>query len=76
MTTTEQTLSTESQNVLNLLRKHAEGSSNDGWRDVYIDNARPDGMTCRAYAGHLSALKGAGVYKPIDGYAWGEVRMG
>ncbi len=40
------------------------------------DNARPAGMSPRSFAGHLSALERQGKYHPVDGYAWGRVKMG
>lgn len=67
MTTTNQTLES--------LRKASESDAGDGWRDVYLDNARPEGMNDKTFRSHLSALSKAGMYRPIDGYAFGAVKM-
>jgi hypothetical protein len=45
------------------------------WCDVYLDNAKPAGMNAHQFAGYLSALEKRGVYKPIDNFAWGMVRV-
>ena len=62
--------------VLEALCEAAEGESRGEWRDVYIDNARAKikDMSPYTFAGYLGALEKAGYYKPIDRYAWGEVR--
>lgn len=71
----EQTsLSTEAKAVLEALCQHAEGSSRGEWRDVYLDNARPAGMSDKTFRAYLAVLSKAGFYRVIDGYAWGEVR--
>ena len=64
----------ENDRVLASLREHVESSDGE-WREVYLDNARPSGMAPRSFAGHLSALERAGLYRPIDNFAWGLVRM-
>ena len=44
------------------------------WGGVYLDNAIPqDKTTRRSLPGLLSALTKAGLYRQLDGYAWGEV---
>jgi hypothetical protein len=52
---------------LDCLRANREGSvreiNGEYWASVYLDNARPVGMSARAFAGHLSALKRAGLYR-------------
>lgn len=64
-----------SAEVLKALRRAAEGPEEDGWREVYIDNAIPAGMTVRSFRSHLATLAGRGLYRPIDNYAWGRVRV-
>ena len=70
-------LTPKTTEVLVALRAHVEGCkvelNGKPARDVYLDNARPNGMSVRAFAGHLSALQAAGLYKPLDGYAFGTV---
>lgn len=71
-------LSTKTAEVLAALRANTEGvetKTSDGrtFHSVYLDNARPAGMSPRAFAGHLSALAAAGLYKEVDGFAWGDV---
>ena len=66
--------------VLEALRTSHEGSeSHDAddqvWADVYLDNAKPAGMSGHSWAGHLAALKAEGFYKQLDGIAFGEVRL-
>ena len=76
--TTENTLSPTAQTILEALRKHRDGGYTENvdgsrWYDTYLNNARPPGMNAHAFAGHLSALTAAGVYKDLDGYAFGRV---
>ena len=69
-------LSHKAEHLLERLVTAADRSTNnDGWCDVYIDNAKPDDMTPRQFAWHLSSLSRAGFYKPIDNYAWGQVNV-
>jgi hypothetical protein len=60
--------------ILQALRSKVE-SENEGWGEVYLDNAMPDDITPRQWAGYLSALERAGMYRPIDNYAWGSVKL-
>lgn len=69
------TMTTKTRAVLNSLREKAESNDGNGWWTVYLDNARPSDMAPRSYAGHLSALEKAGYYRPIDNYAFGQVKM-
>lgn len=57
------------------LRKEAESDNGDGWWDCYIDNARPDGWSGKKWAAVLGSLKKKGLYREVDGYAWGSVKM-
>lgn len=68
-------LSTGSKQVLENLRFHVE-STHGEFGSVYLDNARPSGMSPHAFAGHLSALAAAGLYRAYDdeGY-FGEVKL-
>jgi hypothetical protein len=65
------------EKVLTSLRANTEGTDyeGDGWFSVYLDNARPTDMAPRTFAAHLSILEQAGLYRRLDGYAWGEVRV-
>lgn len=73
------TLSNEATQILNALRSYGESttehSNGEVWASVYLDNARPNNMTANQFAGYLSALQTAGFYKPVDGYAFGEVKL-
>lgn len=65
--------------VLGALRRSAEQPVTDAdgarWGSVYLDNAKPAGMSTQAFHGYLSALQTAGLYKPQDGWAFGDVRL-
>jgi hypothetical protein len=63
-----------SQTVLQSLRNHIEHRDGD-WGEVYLDNARPPGMSQTAYRAVLAALSRQGLYQPMDGYAWGRVAL-
>lgn len=65
--------------VLDALRHASEGDTVNGFKSVYLDNAHADvqakhGMSLAAFCGHLSHLEAIGLYRPVDGLAWGEVR--
>jgi hypothetical protein len=72
------TLSPESSSVLKDLRENVESESEAGWGAVYLDNARSHDMSRHVWAGLLSALEGAGFYRPAEhdhrGY-WGYVKL-
>lgn len=65
--------------VLDALRSAAESYSRDidnaRWGMVYLENARPSGMSRHQFAGYLSALKAEGLYAQTCDAAFGEVRM-
>lgn len=61
--------------VLEALRANVEYSDDDVWGTVYLDNARPSGMSEKSFRSYLAALSKDGLYKVIDGYAWGAVRL-
>lgn len=54
---------------------NAEGKFAGEWCDVYLDNARPNSVSEKSFRSFLAVLSKRGVYKPIDGYAWGAVLM-
>lgn len=71
-------LSQDAQTVLNNLRNHSEGTTltdKNGvkWVSVYLDNAR-HGMDKNKFRAQLAVLAKAGLYRVVDGYAWGDVR--
>lgn len=73
------TLSPEAEALLTRLRAEAESPRGNGFRGVYLDNARPEGMSKHVWTGLLSALEGAGLYRPetdpeYRGF-WGDVKL-
>jgi len=66
----------KSDEVLAALRDNAEGGNDNGWSDVYLDNASAGlGMTPMQFRSCLSVLAQRGVYRVVDGYAWGKVAL-
>jgi hypothetical protein len=70
----------KTQIILDLLRRSGETreTRQDGsvWVAVYLDNAKPDGISGRAFAGHLSVLENLGFYQQEQGYTgFGWVRI-
>lgn len=69
------------EQLLAALRNNAEDGhtiDKDGnrWQSVYLDNATRDlNLTGRKIGGLLAALSRAGLYRPIDGTAFGDVLM-
>ncbi len=63
--------------VLAALRAEVEGfeHTDEVWGSVYIDNAKPDAMSPRAFAGVLAALERKGLYRSQGDDAFGYVRM-
>jgi hypothetical protein len=46
------------------------------WMDVYLDNARPNfPATGKRLSGLFAALTEKGLYRPLDGFAVGEIRV-
>ena len=72
-------LSNQAQQILNALRSNAERQTQypngDVWASVYLDNARPDNISASQFAGYLSTLEKAGLYKTVDGSFFGEVKL-
>lgn len=67
-------LSQDATTVLQNLRRHAEGGMTAEWGMIYLDNAR-HGMPTNKFRAQLAVLSKAGLYKVVDGYAWGEVKL-
>jgi len=65
----------EATKVLTALRQASESDDGDGWRTVYLDNARPDGMSDKSFRSYLAKLSQHGLYRVLEGYAFGSVRM-
>ena len=67
------------EQVLISLRSHVEGVSTEAdgtrWGSVYLDNARIPGVSSRSFRSCLAALAKQGFYKPVDGYAFGDVLL-
>lgn len=61
--------------VLESLRKEVESKHDNDWGVVYLDNARPKGMNDKQFRACLSALSRRNLYRVIDGYAFGMVRL-
>jgi hypothetical protein len=75
-------LSSKALEVLASLRAHVEGSYVEGgstrpgkWGSVYLDNARPKGMSARSFAGYLSALEREGLYRSQGDKCFGDVQQ-
>lgn len=66
-------LSKETKEVLNALRANVE--SGGEWGSVYLDNAHPAGMNDKQFRACLAVLSKAGLYRVVDGYAFGDVKM-
>lgn len=67
-------METNANQVLNSLRKYVE-NKNNGWGEVYLDNARPIGMNDKVFRANLAVLSKLGLYRPVDGYAFGDVKL-
>lgn len=68
------------ETVLQALRSNTEGltaTNPDGsvFRQVYLDNAIPEGMPRHQFAGFLSALEGQGLYISQEDGAFGMVKV-
>jgi hypothetical protein len=71
-------LSNQAAEILANLRKSVESTETraDGeWGSVYLDNARPDGVSNRSFAGYLSALENAGLYESQGDDFFGLVKL-
>jgi hypothetical protein len=64
----------ETSTVLLSLRANVESRDSD-FGDVFLDRARPYGMSERMFRSCLSDLIKRGLYEPVDGFAWGRVRI-
>lgn len=70
------TLSEKTALVLVKLRAEVEDQHEPNWGVVYLDNARPAGMSARSFAGHLGALEKAGLYWSYEDDSFGRVWIG
>jgi hypothetical protein len=65
--------------VLQALRDNYESTMTfaDGvkWGSVYLDNARPEGMSDKSFRSCLSSLSAAGQYKPQGDDCFGYVKL-
>ncbi len=60
--------------LLKNLRDSMEGQvDSNGFVMVYLDNARK-GMNINQFRANLAVLANHGLYKVVDGYAWGAVK--
>jgi hypothetical protein len=64
----------DTDTVLRSLRANVEFLDGD-YGNVYLDNARPYAMSERIFRSCLSNLIKSGLYEPVDGFAWGRVRI-
>lgn len=64
---------TNTETVLKNLRDNAE-SEFRGWGCVYLDNARK-GMPVATFRAALAQLSKQGLYRVVDGYAFGDVKL-
>lgn len=67
-------MTTNVQLVLESLRKNTEYDVGNGWYGVYLDNARIKGISDKEFRACLASLSKQGLYKVVDGYAFGEVK--
>ena len=71
-------MTNEAANVLASLRQNSEYTepfNGVEWGMVYLDNARPKGMSEKSFRSHLAALSKQGLYRVEDGFAWGLVKV-
>jgi hypothetical protein len=72
-------IGSQTRDVLRALRENSENGDREGWRNVYLDNAKASeqcsNMRRSVFRAHLARLSQCGLYDPIDGYAWGSVKM-
>jgi hypothetical protein len=66
--------SMDTETVLRSLRANIEFLDGD-FGNVYLDNARPYGMSERIFRSCLSNLIKSRLYEPVDGFSWGRVRI-
>jgi hypothetical protein len=72
---------TKTEQVLQALREHYEsdetGKDGSKWGLIYLDNAWAalEGMSANQFRSHLAQLSKQGLYKVVDGYAWGCVKL-
>lgn len=68
---------TNTQQVLAALRANSEDryALPGTWTLVYLDNARPKDMSDKVFRANLGQLAKQKLYRVVDGYAWGEVKV-
>lgn len=74
------TLSPEATAIYEAMLANDEGTTRtkkDGtkWASVYLDNARPKGMSVTSFRSYLRVLADAGKYEVYDGQHFGWVRL-
>jgi hypothetical protein len=68
-------METISQQVLKALRTNVE-SKRGNWGLVYLDNVKADlDIDVYSFRACLAALSKMGLYKVVDGWAWGDVKI-
>lgn len=66
---------TTKEKVLQSLRANTEGCESGGFKMVYLDNARLSDVSEYEFRSALAQLSKDGLYKVIDGYAFGEIKV-
>ena len=70
------TMNTET--TLRALRTNVDYEEGE-WGVTYLENAKASeecsDLSITAFRNHLAALTKRGLYLPIDGYAWGRVKL-
>lgn len=61
---------TNKEQVLQSLRSNTEGCETNGFKIVYLDNARLSDVSEHQFRSCLAQLSKDGLYKIVDGYAW------
>lgn len=56
-------------------KEYNETRNGAEWGVVYLDNARPSDMNAPTFRAALSTLAKEGLYRVVDGFAWGEVKL-
>lgn len=64
------------ETILTALRANVEGCMSEGFRQVYLPNARPANVSGAQFAAILSNLEQKHLYRATGDKAFGEVRIG
>jgi hypothetical protein len=70
------TLTALETTILTALRNNTEGSNENGWMSVYLDNARPSNVSAHQFAAILGNLKQKGLYRSQGDDFFGLVFIG